>query len=350
MELQKITIVMESLRELYQQYDVVIKDYRSKNSATIGGLPCNFIPPEILSAAGIVPLGIPSFMFRDSCIDAGRSWDSRDSGIYDLLIFPEKCGKRQERQGAFPVYYFDVPPGYGNESVDAWDKKIKDLIAEIQGGCPVEIGSDELRNAAEEYDDIRRLVRGISNNRKSNPASLCYFDLKELYEYASVFPPGLIRDSLGEIFLGMKDINDSGAKKRVSSLVYSSVISDRKLLEGIEDQGCLILEDDLCAGGRQFDSSHDISSPALYREILESFSFKPHCPCLRPQRERFDLMFSMVKKFGIDLVIFIEDLCCAGKRDQINFLKGRLMRNCVDTIVSDSGNILMEVKKHMERL
>jgi len=342
-------IILESLRELYNQYGTVMKDYRIKNNTVIAGLPCSFIPFEILAAAGITPAVIPAYMFRDSCRRGMGENDLFSDGIFDLLIFPDGCCNKPREGMDLPVSYFQIPRGYGDDTVMHWDRVIRELLRDIPVSGGQSINSECLLQSARDYDALRRRIRGITAAKNTGPSMVRYSDLLDLYEYAVSFPPGIIQGYLSDIHAIMHEARGSGPGRIVNAMIYSSIAPAREIIDAAEDEGCNIYRDDVCAGSRLFDVSYNTESDDLYREILFAFSFSPLCPCLRPAADRNDMMFAMAKKYGIDLVIFLEDLCCSGRRAQMCYTAARLMRSCVDVIITDSEKMTEDVKNYMAK-
>jgi benzoyl-CoA reductase/2-hydroxyglutaryl-CoA dehydratase subunit BcrC/BadD/HgdB len=122
------------------------------------------------------------------------------------------------------------------------------------------------------------------------------------------------------------------------------------VLDEIEEAGCLIVEDDACGGRRQFDMSYNHESPDLLGEILDAFSYRPRCPSVRPVGERIELFYSMVKSHGIEMVIFIEDLCCPSRQRDIENLRIRLMRSGVDPMVVSSKDAVVKIRDYVSKI
>lgn len=96
--------------------------------------------------------------------------------------------------------------------------------------------------------------------------------------------------------------------------------------------------------------SYNHESADLYDEILDAFSYRPRCPSVRTVDERVALFYSMIKGHGIEMVIFIEDLCCPARRRDVDALRIRLMRSGVDPLVLTSGDAAEKIRDYLRRM
>ena len=88
----------------------------------------------------------------------------------------------------------------------------------------------------------------------------------------------------------------------------------------------------------------------LYHEILDAFSYRPRCPSVRTFEERAALLYSMIKSRGIEMVIFIEDLCCPARRRDIDAWRVRLRRAGVDPLVVTTGDAAEKIREYVRRM
>jgi benzoyl-CoA reductase/2-hydroxyglutaryl-CoA dehydratase subunit BcrC/BadD/HgdB len=176
-------------------------------------------------------------------------------------------------------------------------------------------------------------------------------DLMDIYEAASTLPPSTVTDPLAVILDGLngkgRPEGDSG---RIKAMVSGGCLADGGLLDLVESAGCLITEDDFCNGIRQFDMSHNASSEYLYYEILDAFSYSPLCPSLRPPEDRFELLFAMLKNYGIQMVIFLKDTMCSPAADELEYIRVRLMRSGVDPVITDTGSAVETLRSYLDAI
>lgn len=340
---------LDPLREMLSQYTFILEGYREANGVGIAGLVCETMPPEVCAALGLVPSRIPSFVRGYPCCRSCQGGDSVPAGPYDVVLAPAGCNGEATYDTAGPlVVPFPIPRGYGEEHAIALDGAIAAFCAS-QGIDRSRLTAEALHESTEEYNFLRRLVRGIGAVRRKNPELLSQADCMTILEAAAVFPPILVVEHLIHLQRLMQERSGDGEHPGIPAFVYASFVDPATLLDAIEDLGFIIAEDDLCNGRRSFDMSINADSPALYAEILDAYSYRPLCACKRPAQERFDLLYAQLRQHDIETVIFIEDWCCPAKRRDIDFLRVRLMRSGIDPVVVTSGDALVKMGVYKEK-
>ncbi|HOW81350.1 MAG TPA: 2-hydroxyacyl-CoA dehydratase family protein [Spirochaetota bacterium] len=344
----KLSYLVDPMREMLFQAQDVLRSYKERSGVMLAGLSCDFLPAEVLASFGVVPVRIPAHLRIGRCGD-GPAFD-RDLLArfpYDFYVEPAGCRALSSTVGiAAPVHEFRVPAGYGETARVLRHEEIVGLMT--KAGAP---GMDpsSLRGHADEYNAMRRLVRGILSVRAAKPELLSHEDLSVLIEAASALPPVSVIEPLA---LVLRELNSGGSgpggSGMVPAMVYGGFLGDAGVLDLIEEEGVLIAEDDLCGGRRHFDLSINTSAEDLLLEILDAFTYRPLCPRVRSGRERFDLLYKLLKSHGIDLVIFIAEGSCGCRAEGIEFLRVRLMREGVDPLVVTGEDAPETVRRYLK--
>ncbi|MCP4134328.1 MAG: 2-hydroxyacyl-CoA dehydratase [bacterium] len=348
MKESRLQRLVSPLSEMLYQFNMIIEGYKERNNVKIAALSCDMLPVEILAAFDLIPLHLPSFIEENSekkgCPCGNCSTRSNLNGlstVYDFHIVPEKCANKPTTgEQEIPLVAFNNPTGYGEDASVQLHSAIDELLRATGISEIKNIDIKKLQEITAEYDTLRKLIRGISSLRKTRPDLLSNRDLFTIFEAALVFPPALVVNHLAAIMQAMNETPGESSLEILGALVYSSSIGvdNASLLDDIEEAGCLAAEDDCTRGRRAFDLSFNSASEYLYYEILDAFSYKPLCPSIRPAEERYELLYKMIKNHGIELVIFIEDLCCEQRKKEIEFLRIKLMRSGVDPLVLSTEN------------
>jgi len=340
--------VVEPLREMLGQYDFVLRGFRERSGMKLAAVTCDFLPAEIVSCPGLVPLRLPSFI-TGRCVAAGVPALGGLSETYDCLVVPSGCaGRHGIGEPGVPVHEFEYPSGWGGEARRKMEAALEGLLRAEGLPGPESLDRERLRAATIEYNAYRRLARGIASVRKEKPDCLSCADLAVVFEAAGVFPPDGAAGHLASILDALNRAESEGPGGMVPVLAHASFAGGASLLDGIEDAGCLVVEDDLCGGRRELDMSYNHEAGDLFAEILDAFSYRPRCPSVRPLGERVELFYSMLKSHGIEAVIIIEDLCCPARARDIGELRVRLMRAGVDPLVVKSSDAYEKVREYVE--
>ena len=207
---------------------------------------------------------VPHFLFRDGCAVTGDPGELSPDWGFDFYLFPEKCRRKPRiRAGGVPVYFMKTPQGWGHEAAVEWGASLDRLLGEMDAQGKGIAAAGELQEITGRYDALRRIVRAISLARMENPAVMGYGDLLDLYECCLSLPPDLVSGYCAEILEGIRAADPADPGKRVKVLISSGPSVSRDVVQGIEDEGCLIVWDDACPGGRGFDLSYSGESGDL---------------------------------------------------------------------------------------
>lgn len=341
--------MVDPLREMLGQFADILAGYRERSGERLCGSLCHLIPPEIPAARGMRVLRIPA-PSAGGCRAGGLDRLGDLGGVYDCVVAPATCARRDHvAVSGAPLLWFEMPTGWGEEARRILGERLDAFLLDAGCGGLSSVDGAALRAATEEYNALRRLVRGIAAVRREKPEFLSCRDLTVVMEAASALPPAVTREPLAAI-LGALDRGEGGAPRDLPPVVvYAGCTGESAVLDGIEEGGCLIVEDDTCSGRRQYDMSHDPGAADLPGEILDACTYRPLCPSVRPLGERVDLFYAMMKSHGIEAVIFIEDLCCPARRAEIAALRVRLMRSGVDPLVVTLADAATRVRAYLAR-
>ncbi len=345
----KLSYMVDPLREMLGQFGDLIRGYRERTGMGALGSLCDVIPVEITAALGMITLRVPS-RGADGCPAAGLAELGGLDGIYDRLVVPAGCARRESvPDRGVPVHEFAHPAGWGREARRLLGERLDELLRAAGCGGLSDIDGARLRAVTKEYNALRRQVRGIALQRREKPDLLSCRDLSLILEAASALPPSATAEHLAAI-LGALDRGEGRKRKgTLPVLVYAGCPGESAVLDEMEEEGCLVVEDDTCAGRRQYDMSYDHESMDLLDEILDACTFRPLCPSVRPVQERAELFYSMMKSQGIEMAVFIQDLCCPARRREIEALRVRLMRSGVDPLLVTIADAAEKVRVFVNR-
>lgn len=345
----KLSAAVEPLRELLYQQETVLAELKKSTGKLIAGLVCDMLPVEVLASFDLIPVRLLPMGTNKLLNCSGIITDLElDIGLFDWIIIADRCCKKINfKNGATNLLRFKNFSKYGEEaSIELHgflDKLLKDI------GLPgVEhIDNGKLASAVQEYDTLRRLIRGICSVRLHKPDLLTNEDMFTILTAGQCLPPEVITRQCVSILDLLNRTETTYDKTHISSLVYGGMIERGIIFDKIEDAGLLVAEDDTCNGRRQFDISLNYESKYLYYEILDAFSYRPLCPSMRSVDERFELLYKLLKNYNIELVVFLSNNDCKARNEQVDRLKKKLMRLGIDSLVITEKNVSSVVKKYV---
>jgi len=345
MKSSELAHLVEPIREMIDQYSVILNGFREETGAFIACTSVDALPVEIAASFNLY-IGTPPV--NTGARGACRSGvpESLIHGCYDAFLAPRNEGLEEPGTAAIPVIPFTFPGGFGEEAGVAIHAVMDDILQKTVGACIKDIDVGRLQAVAGEYDNVRRVMRGIAAKRGETPRILSNRDLLVLFEAAIIFPPSVILKHLSAVRDACNAYGEGHDTAMTPVMVYSGPITDGALLDDIEESGFLVVEDDHCNGRRQFDISVNPLSDYIYYEILDAYTYKPLCPSLRIKEERFELLYKLLRNYGVETVVFLEDLCCPFRKIEMEYLRVRLMRIGVDPVMASSGTVLDALERY----
>ncbi len=353
MSRNQIKDIVEVLHNRLEMTDVILTAHREKTGNVIAGSLCDTIPPEIALAAGITLVSIPEKYQVELLVEVPLSKDTvswmRDS--YDLVIIPSCFESMYQRllDAGMDVCTFQVPSGWGEESSVALHNAIMRLFRETEIMFEPLSETEKIQNACQHHDSLRKIIRGIAAGRVDNASELSNRDLQVVFESATCLPVESVMVELS-LLLELLPLKISDTTDIWNVMIFGGKKLNWGLFDDMESEGQLVVvEDDVCTGRRKFDISLDCKSENIYYELLDIYSYKPYCPVVRPVEERYELLYKLLKNYGIDLVILINDPICEERNIHSNYLYHRLRLDGIDTILGDEAHIVNEVRDYVQK-
>jgi bzd-type benzoyl-CoA reductase N subunit len=358
------------LDELYKSKEAIAREQREQGKKIIGYL-CYFAPPEMISAAGMVPYRILGKM-GDEIIQAHnyveplgcpyiRNCFEQDlKGHLDFLdgrIIPHSCDTAQRLYGIWKYYKtssynycLNVP-----HKVTPWSRKFfQEELAffreslEKFGGK--EITDAGLRDMIRLYNANRALVRELYDLRKGQPPCLSGTEMFKTLIVGMTIPPEdfhtLLREILADI--GKRPVI-GGPLPRI--LFWGCILDDIRLFEVIEESGSWIVTDDICIGTKSYLRQIDMSGDpldGLTRGYFEEFM----CPRTDrgPDIRRFNYVLDLIKDFHVQgVVAYTLSFCDPYKLDYPD-LRDYLAEKGVPTLLIDDDYTLSHLESIRTRV
>ncbi len=314
-------------------------------SGTIIAFPCDFLPFEILSAHGITPLIVPNFLNKD----CSPGFPSQIENTADVYAFPAQCRHFKDcLPGVKTLPVENIPPEPGEPSIGAWKSTLASFLKNVKNASISSIPDPTaLRKAAEMYNTLRRVIRGIAALRAEKPKSMAQSQLFTIFQGGLSLPFEVVYPFLTGILEALLNAPTDRPPFGLPTMISGCCASGHDILDALEALGFYILEDDICGGRRSFDLSHNTESAELHEEIIRAFSFRPLCPCLRSPRDRFELLYRLAGSYGIETIIMFDEGKCHARQSHIAETRVRLMRNGIDPLVLTDYNAIEEAQSYI---
>lgn len=312
-------------------YDALEQPFAAGRSV-VGAL-CNFVPDELVLAAGAIPLRLCS---QDSaCASAGDRSLPADvcpliksiagacfnglAGKLDLIVVPATCdGKIKLTEMlnlAADTYLLDLPRNAAYpENSDLVTRPFEELWRHLRQRYRPNAGRRELMEACALTNRRAAAFRDLFEFRAARPGAINAFDYFALAS-ASAFldPETWTRAALG-VLAEARGRQIAAAPLRRILLAGSPIMFPNfKLLELLHEANCDVASDLLCSAyGRLYDPVvvDEETERALVRAIALRSVAPSLCPCYPGLNKPMDRMLDLVAEFRLDGVIYHQLRLC----------------------------------------
>ncbi len=345
MSREAIITLIEPLKNAVSCYEDILMEYISKNGVRIVGTIFPLIPPEITSAFVIETVKLPE------TIISGRIPFSTLKKIYSAVILPESpmpcCAVDLS---SVEVYRVKYPSGYGEDASVSLHNETAAMLKKIFDIELKNIDIPTLQKKCETFETLRRSIRSLSSLRNEMKGIITNGELNLVFEVSTIFPPDIALQLITPLLDTLRSRNVEPVEEKVKALIYGAREIPSHITDFIEKSGIELQEDDTCTGRRLFDISLNSSSEFIFYELLDAYSYRPMYPCVRKVEERYELLYKLLRNYGINLLIFYKDDICGLSSGDISYLRIRMMRDGIDPLVIDNNNYIEEIDNYMRRI
>jgi len=322
--------MFEKFFEWYKDRHDYARDWLSKNHGEVVGCFCSYVPEEMIYAAGLLPVRMlgshepqdvtePHIfgMFCPFCRDVLAQGLKGRYDYMNGIVLSQSCLHLRQ---AFTSWRNHVPSSYSHylympnkvQTKHAYPYfagelvKFKESLEEWTGR---KLTDDKLREAAELYNENRRLMHEVYDLRKGeNPpvtgleamvmvASSFFVDKKDHNAELKRILPELKSRTIDR---------DTGARL----MIVGSENDDTEFIKMVESVGSTVVVDDHCTGSRYFWNLTEFEVNIL-QDIANRYVDRPPCPTKDwEERTRFPHILQLAKDFNVDGVILIQQKFC----------------------------------------
>lgn len=321
---------LENLQQVARDPAGTARAWKARGGKVVG-YRCLYSPEEVITAAGMLPyplFGTPepirladAYFQACTCEYIRNVFDLALDGkleFLDGLVLSNTCDviKRLcDIWGAYipgtPVHMIANPQRLMNDGNRAFYleelSRYREGMEQLSG---VTITDDRLREAIASHNETRSLLREIYALRRNDPPPLSGAEALDICMAASVLPREeanpLLRQALEEI--KERDVEETYGPR---ILVTGSILDHPALLQMIEEEGGVVVGEDLCNTTRTFWRSVDESPDLAPLEALWRFgNDRPWCACMHPTEARFKYLLEVAKDVDAEAVIYFNLKYC----------------------------------------
>ena len=233
----------------------------------VGYMPV-YVPRELIHAGGMLPMGVLGGGDTLEVIHGDAYYQSyicriprstielaitKRIDFVDGMLFPSICDVIRNLSGMwklmFPeVYtrYFDVPQNYKDDiGGNYYVNELKELKVGLEKIAGREITDDDIRNSIVVYNENRRLVEAVYDQRAKTPWKVPSFEVYLLMRAGMVLPVEEHSEMLRDYLEAVE--NEEGRLRDNCRIVLQGSFCEQpplNLVKSIEMAGCYIVDDD----------------------------------------------------------------------------------------------------------
>ncbi len=367
----------QRVNEAFPQTEQILE--RKNQGKKVFGWLCTYVPEEIIHAAGILPIRIIGYSheanlddgtallyinncsFSRSCLQLGLE------GEYDFLdgaVGGSTCdGARRlfdiwRHYIGTPFHHvLTVPRKYTERAHQLYYQETLQFKQHLEEYLGSTIDDEAIRESVLLYNESRKLLKRLYELRKREEPPITGAETMEVLNTAYRMPKELFNEWLGELLKELEN-SDRAFKGRARMMINGSVLTNPEFIKSIEDQGVLVVTDELCTSTRYWGDEVIIDEN---RPILESISrrYLNNFPCARmyPSDVRFDRIIDFAREYRVDGVISQIVRFCVPYSHDLPLLTERLKEQGIPTLALDveygssgSGQVATRVQAFLEML
>lgn len=312
-----------------------------KNGGKVILTLCAFIPPEILHAAGVLPVRIRATGSQTTekaetqyspthCSFVRHTLNQAILGNYDFadgIVFATTCDHARRLydnwiyscKGPEWIYLMTVPHISTEGSVEYFKSDLKKLIAELEKLTGKVITHEKLENSIKLFNEQRELLNDLNELRKKKNPPISGADMLLVYQALFSIPVEdgnkLLRDLLTEA-KAHEGIQNVSARL----LLTTTHFEDYERICALESSGAVIVNDSSCVGSGHYatdvmlntndsENNEKDSDQNRLEEIIQALSertlCRPSCPNIMDRfHDRKKAALEKAKEWNCDGIVF----------------------------------------------
>jgi len=376
----KIDTILERFRKINRTFPNTEQIAEWKNSRRkVFGWLCTYVPEELIFAAGALPVRITGYhsekeldegnaylyivscSFSRSCLQMGLKGEY---SVLDGVIAGSTCDGARRLYDHWSRYIktpfcriLSVPRKYTDSSLELYCSEVEELKNNLEVYLGSTIRDQELLSAIDVFNHSRRLLRKLYELRRRPDPPVTGTETIEVLNAGFRMPKEIYNAWLEELLLELEssEIRHQG---RARIMLIGSVLNNPDFVRSIEDQGGLVVIDELCTSLRYFSDLVMVSKDepplkSISRRYLSNF------PCARmfPSTERFARILELIREYKVDGIVSENIRYCVPYAHDLPLLKDRVKEMGVPVLALDieygtsgSGQIQTRMQAFLEMI
>ena len=301
-----------------------IKRWKDEGKKVIGFV-CSYVPEEIITAAGALPVRIVgnskelelsdsnSYLSTSSCSFARTILQlalDNELDYLDGIVFALTCDATRrlhdvwEKYVSIPIIHnLVVPQKQTKWGEDLFRNDVLALKQKLEAFLGTTISDNALQQSADVYNKGRKLVGKLHELRKSDAPPISGTEMMEVLNASNRMPRSEF-NALVEKLLAELEISGRKLTCDARLMLEGSICNTSDYLKCIEDLGGLVVVDTICSGIQHWTGFVETDKgSSVMDNICSCYLNKFPCLMQTPMNRRMDQIIALAKEYRVDGVI-----------------------------------------------
>jgi len=297
-----------------------------KDQGKIIGWVCNYVPEEILHAAGLLPVRVTglsrevpyddanAYLYTTTCSFVRTCFQMGYDGSYDYLdgfVLASNCDQARRLYDVWDryletsyKYIISVPHVKSEEAVRFFARELRDFQASLEKTFGVTIDDDRLRNSIRVYNENRDLLRKVNEFRKLDTPPISGSQALALMNVGNKLSVEAFNALLQDVAEGLDAAEVQSGERKPRLMISGSCMNNINYVDFIESQGAEVVAEDMCTGMRYWwDKVSEAPGTDPMIALSERYLTKFPCARMTPGEDRFEEVVNLAKDYRVDGVI-----------------------------------------------
>lgn len=322
--MEEITKLINKVDRLYESRKQYLESSK-KNGTRLMGYLCSFVPPELITAAGLLPVRITG----DPSLESAKAAEYIEPNlcpyirncfeviiekryeVLDGITLSAACDAVERIYGILSFYrnvdflhFIHVPHTVTESSLSFYKQELEIFVKKMESSFNIAIDNDRIWDAIKIYNKNKKLIKKLYKFRNSCDSILTSTDMAKLLILGMTLSAKDYNSLLKELCNVLMPLSTDKALELRPRILLMGCITDNISLAGlIEDCGGTLAVDDTCIGTKTYFNLAEGSDPF---EALANAYFK-YFLCPRTYREphgnEFDYLLNLIENFRVDGVV-----------------------------------------------
>lgn len=324
---QDLPEIFEEFGEKRREAFLEVKEYKDKGVPVVG-MYCAYFPTELAMAVGAIPVGLCSFsnetvtaaereLPKSMCplVKSSYGFAIEDKCPFfhfaDLVIGETTCdGKKKmyELMAEFkPVFVMELPNSQSEKGLEFWRREVIRTKEYFEEFFHVIITDEMIHHAVHLSNEIRRSLKELCEVMKLDPAPVFGTDIQKMingskYRFDFKTTPELVDAVTEKILEEYHQGKHLESRPRILVTGCSIGGDTMKILEGIEENGGVVVAVENCSGVKTLDQMVDETQEDIYGAIAKRY-LSTGCSIMTPNDNRIELIGRIIEEYHVDGVV-----------------------------------------------